>query len=109
MNLRKEQDIDPRVQERLDGALREFFQAEMPQPWPSMTPPVVARLPHRTNRARWALAASIALLVAGTWFVIGRTPPEVSGPGRGVELGNREKPWMKAPADKPTAFKPVDR
>src|SRR5438105_11750258 len=99
MNVREGQNLD-RVNDRLGGVLRDYFQSEVPQPWPAWNPPATARLPQR-NRARWVLAASIALLVAGTWFIAGRTPPEASGSGKGVEVGNRERPWVTAPAEKP--------
>ena len=59
----------------VDRLLRAFYRAEMPNPWPSFEapaaapavlpfPPLAARRPLLT-RSRLALAASVALLVAG--------------------------------------------
>jgi hypothetical protein len=54
----------------LDGLLRQFFQAQLPDPWPKLRlsdePPAGVR-PGRWTllRSRLALAASIALLVGG--------------------------------------------
>jgi hypothetical protein len=61
-------------EDELDGLLRAFFQAELPHPWPSPEQPALrnAILPMRSPvrrfpmlRSRLALAASVALLVAG--------------------------------------------
>jgi hypothetical protein len=65
--------------------LRAFFRAEMPNPWPVFERPVLAiARPHaRTSRfarlkSRAALAASVALLLLGTWLLAGAFR---SGPG----------------------------
>ena len=71
----------PRVQrllfsggDDLDALLRGFFEAQLPRPWPALKPPAPsaeARAPlpsqHRRPRSasRWALAASVALLLGG--------------------------------------------
>src|SRR5262245_21152254 len=57
----------------LDALLRAYFQAERPDPWPSAPLPE-ARSAAGTRRqsmarSRLALAASIALLCAGPWFI----------------------------------------
>lgn len=65
--------------DEMDGLLRSFFQAEMPNPWPTMEVeerPVVLKMaptPRRRSQVgrRIALAASVALLVAGSFFVFG--------------------------------------
>jgi hypothetical protein len=67
----------------LDQMLRAFFQAEMPNPWPSApeAAPQPVLLPAAKSgasglspltRSRLALAASVALLVAGPLFLAGR-------------------------------------
>jgi hypothetical protein len=60
----------------LDRALRAFLQAEMPDPWPDCPateepPAVLPARPARLSpwRSRFALAASVALFVAGGWFL----------------------------------------
>jgi len=74
----------------LDRLLSDFFRAELPNPWPA--PPISddltetlllsARKPIRRGpalRSRFALAASVALLLAGGWFLSGKFD-DVSGP-----------------------------
>jgi hypothetical protein len=67
--------------DEIDGLLRSFFRAEMPEPWPAMEVeerPVVLKMTPPAPRTRSqvgrriALAASVALLVAGSFFVLGR-------------------------------------
>ncbi len=62
----------------LDGLLRQFFQAEMPDPWPRLVPPEAASAPAPVRwrgwtllRSRLALAASLALLVGGQLLLAG--------------------------------------
>ena len=65
----------------LDRLLSDFFRSEMPDPWPEPELPeeqhtlsLPARpAPHRRGllRSRFALAASIALLVGGSWLLSG--------------------------------------
>jgi hypothetical protein len=73
--------VDPhslgRPADDLDGLLRSFFQAELPDPWPVLRPPVTpAAPPARSRGRRWgsfrsrfALAASVGLLVVGQLFL----------------------------------------
>ncbi|HEY7313791.1 MAG TPA: hypothetical protein VH643_30860 [Gemmataceae bacterium] len=67
----------------LDGLLRMFFRAQMPYPWPApptshfrtepAARPATSRRP--LIRSRWALAASIALLLLGSLLLPGRFTP----------------------------------
>jgi len=66
--------------DEIDGLLRAFFRAELPDPWPVLKPPaddenpVAVRKTGRTwamMRSRLALAASIGLLLVGCWFLSG--------------------------------------
>jgi len=58
----------------LEGLLRAFFRSQLPKPWPSPRLSLVRVVPLRhaaTNRrslmrSRWALAASVALLLLGS-------------------------------------------
>jgi len=58
--------------DELDGMLRSFFRAEVPDPWPTMKfPEPVVKL-HRPRRSAWlrigprlAIAASVAFLLLG--------------------------------------------
>ncbi|HKB38519.1 MAG TPA: hypothetical protein VKD72_18900 [Gemmataceae bacterium] len=75
----------------LDRLLSDFFRSEMPHPWPEAPrpdeQPTILPLPARKPRPRrsaWrsrlALAAAIALLLAGGWFLSGKFAG-LSGPG----------------------------
>lgn len=67
--------------DELDQTLRAFYRSEMPHPWPALQLPVVSEtplsLPHarRQRRPLWnsrfALAASIALLLLGSLLLSG--------------------------------------
>src|SRR5262245_55934618 len=68
----------------LDAALRAFFAAEMPAPWPPFRPPAAvlpfpARRPAPARRpwrgSRLALAASVALLALGALALPARLDP----------------------------------
>jgi hypothetical protein len=75
-------------EDEIDGLLRAYFQAEMPDPWPSFEAPAPRHvLPLRRPqaprftlwRSRLALAASILLLIAGALFLFGRSPSQDAG------------------------------
>ena len=74
----------------LDGLLRSFFQAELPSPWPAPAlpaePPTTPAPRRPLWRSRAALAASVALLLAGNLFLAPRfqgTEPPSADPGSG--------------------------
>jgi hypothetical protein len=69
----------------LDGLLRTFLRSQLPQPWPSPprhdhpdADPTIRRTRMGRNlmRSRWALAASVALLLFGSWMLPSRFAPE---------------------------------
>jgi len=72
--------------DELDALLGAFFKAEMPDPWPAFQPPQQAprTLPFRRpqpHSRRWsplasraALAASVILLLLGSWLLPGSAP-----------------------------------
>ena len=49
----------------LDGLLRAYYQAEMPNPWPEWRPPAAGSRRRPLAKSRLALAASLVLLTAG--------------------------------------------
>src|SRR5437868_5960906 len=63
----------------VDGLLRYFLRSEMPEPWPDWKPPVEPMSPQKKNPARWlglsrshlALAASLLLMLVGSWSLSG--------------------------------------
>jgi hypothetical protein len=80
-DLRSRGDVD--VSDGLDGALRSFFRAEMPDPWPVMSapelPPQAAVVrPWWKRGGRFALAASIALMLVG-YLALARGFPRSEG------------------------------
>lgn len=107
----------------LDALLRAFYQREMPDPWPAFEPPmdrasrgVPSAAPRtlplrpaavRSSRvwsSRLALAASVALLLLGTWFLPGfTTQPETSGElkrmGEGTATPRPGLPPVELPKD----------
>jgi hypothetical protein len=88
MNVEKPP-LNPRRFERrpddVDGLLRAFFRAKMPDPWPALkvpARPVSRPLPSSRRRPWWgsrfALAATVALCLAGSALLAGLFP--ASGP-----------------------------
>jgi hypothetical protein len=59
----------------VDGMLRSFFKAEMPNPWPAFQKPTAAPARFSLWRSRLALAASILLLIGGALLLLGGTSP----------------------------------
>jgi len=75
----------------VDRLLSDFFRAELPNPWPAapvpdeqpQSLPLSTRKPMQRGsalRSRFALAASVALLLIGGWFLSGKFE-DVSGAG----------------------------
>src|SRR5437762_14387714 len=73
--------------DELDGLLSAFFKAAMPKPWPALRLPSVRAVRSRRwvpqVRSRFALAASVALLVGGALYLGGmfRASEKPRGPG----------------------------
>jgi len=93
--------------DEVDQVLRAFFKAQVPDPWPSFeSPPETSILPfvppaRRSSplRGRFALAASVALLATGAWFLSDKfaSQPEPvvvqpSGPGAATGTHPGETP-----------------
>jgi len=63
----------------LDGLIRAFFRAQIPEPWPVLKPPAPPSLREESAtvrrrtllRSRFALAASLLILLIGQFFVSG--------------------------------------
>ncbi|HZT79508.1 MAG TPA: hypothetical protein VFA26_04785 [Gemmataceae bacterium] len=91
MNILARPPVDPpgngRPDDELDGLLYAFFRRQMPDPWPAFRRPArPAEAPRQ--RSRWAgfrpylaLAASVALLVIGSWMLSARSRPATPLPG----------------------------
>jgi len=92
----------------LDGLLRAYFQREMPKAWPPPRVPLDRIVPLRRQttsrrsliRSRWALAASVALLLLGSMLLPSRFTPDakpepvLGAPGTAdrKDLPKRSKP-----------------
>jgi len=100
--------------EEVDTLLRSFFRAEMPDPWPVLKAPAEEPFrPERRSTSRWtglrsrvALAASITLLMLGSWCFSARTPDyslptqDLSGPsGTGSNVPLPGKAPVKTPSN----------
>ncbi|HVK10898.1 MAG TPA: hypothetical protein VM597_19165 [Gemmataceae bacterium] len=97
--------------EQVDRLLGDYFKAQLPKPWPGAprtdrVQPAVARTADPAARSRWALAASVAVLVGGCWYLSG---PFDGGKGRkgvGLEGGSADsKAVLKALAEPKTESK----
>jgi hypothetical protein len=68
--------IPNRPDDELDRLFRSYYQAELPARWPAAPNPWAekpspAAEPNRdpATRSRWALAASVAILLGGCWYL----------------------------------------
>lgn len=66
---------NPHPPDALDEAFSDFFKGQMPRPWPPAPVPAMATRPadrppaDPLRRARWTLAASVALVLGTGWFL----------------------------------------
>jgi hypothetical protein len=112
--------------DELDTLLRAFFQSEMPHPWPvpslpeteEQARPVVpftpaASPPWAPVHSRLALAASVGLLLAGSWFLAGQfqtadpgdQPIRPDAPYTANRDGIKMKESLEQEKDKPTKYR----
>jgi hypothetical protein len=78
----------------LDRLFSAYFQAEVPKKWPSAPYPGADKAqpkPANTTedpatRSRWALAASVAILLGGCWYLSGQLTDNKAKPG--LDLNN---------------------
>jgi len=78
----------------LDGLLSAFFRGEVPAPWPRLKAPVTLATPRSAGIlpvSRLALAASVAALLLGGWFVSTRLPGQ-PGPSGSLDAGSATVP-----------------
>jgi hypothetical protein len=118
--------------DELDTLLRAFFQSEMPHPWPALSlpeteeqaRPVVPLTPAPSHpwvpvHSRLALAASVGLLLAGSWFLAEQfhtaapgdrpPPPDARYTAKDGHMmgpdGIRMKESLEQEKDKPTKYR----
>jgi len=96
-------DLGPLPEDDLDGLLREFYRAEMPQPWPTFRAPAprvrLAPAARQVSgysarfRSLLALAASVAVIALGAWWLSG--PSESATAASGLNINTTNPAAMK--------------
>jgi len=91
--------------ERVDRLLGDYFKAQLPRKWPPAPRTDAARPANTTSssaaRSRWALAASVAVLLGGCWYLSGHLGDGHARKGPGLEGGTAQTPSL--PFEKPKA------
>ena len=79
----------------LDGLLAAYFRSELPtrwpgapEPWANQPRPAASHVGNPSRKSRWALAASVALLIGGSWYLSGHLSD--GKPKQGLDLGSGE-------------------
>jgi len=91
----------PNSGDEVDRLLSSFYRSEMPTKWPAAPKPwaekarpqAVASSSNPVSRSRWALAASVAILVGGCWYLStnmtnGKQRPDGSFDGGSADTKN---------------------
>ena len=100
------------AEQRIDRLLSAFFKAELPDPFPTMKAPAAdmpmpavaaAAREHRSSlqQSRLSLAASVALLLGGCWYLSGQITAPTERPSMGTGDGSAKliKELRKADAE----------
>ena len=67
----------PLPPDRIDDLLSGFYKSKLPSPWPAapaFAEPAKPRMAAPSNRARYTLAASVALLLGTCWYLSNGLP-----------------------------------
>jgi hypothetical protein len=87
--------------EPIDQVLGDYYKSQLPRHWPDApqpwSAPEVAQIDRRRSnvqswRSRWALAASIALILSACWYVSGQFTVGKKKNGIGLEDGTAKMP-----------------
>jgi hypothetical protein len=80
--------IPNRPDDEIDRLFTAYFRAEMParwpnapRPWAESAQPAPAAAGDPTRKSRWALAASVALLIGSCWYLSGHVTDGKAKPG----------------------------
>jgi hypothetical protein len=97
-----------RTDDQFDRLLTAYYQAEMPkswkapQPWAEPANTTTNRAKGQTSRSRWALAASVAMLLGGCWYLSGHMTDGKKQSGVNLDNGSADSKFVKdAGKDKP--------
>jgi hypothetical protein len=87
--------IPNRPEDEIDRLFTAYFRAEMParwpnapQPWAQTVQPAQSASADPARKSRWALAASVALLIGSCWYLSGHVTDGKAKPG--FNLDNSE-------------------
>lgn len=88
--------------DQVDRLLTTFYRSEMPanwpaapEPWATQTTPATNRKSHSSSRSRWALAASVALLIGGCWYASGHMTDGKKRAGLNLDGGDANLEHIK--------------
>lgn len=98
--------------DEIDRLFTAYFQARRPAQWPSCprpwadrAQPATASQPDAASRSRWALAASVAILIGSCWYLSGHMTAGKNKPDWNLEGGGANikhvKDLGKAPPKMP--------
>jgi hypothetical protein len=80
--------IPNRPEDEIDRLFAAYFRAEMParwpnapRPWAETVQPAPPASADPTRKSRWALAASVALLIGSCWYLSGHVTDGKAKPG----------------------------
>ncbi len=104
--------IPNRPDDEIDRLFTAYFRAEMParwpnapRPWAETVQPSLAASADPARKSRWALAASVALLIGSCWYLSGHVTDGKAKPGFNLDNGTSSpavlpKPDKAKPAPK---------
>ncbi len=101
MNANQSSPNSPVSFDHADRLFGDFFKAQVPakwsapKPWATKAQPANRLASDPATRSRWALAASVALLVGGCWYLSGNLGNGKAKSGIGLEGGTADPSVMK--------------
>ena len=94
--------IPNRPEDEIDRLFTAYFRAEMParwpnapRPWAQTVQPASSAPADPTRKSRWALAASVALLIGSCWYLSGHVTDGKAKPGFNPEGGAADVNHLK--------------
>jgi hypothetical protein len=98
----------PNTGDEVDRLLSSFYRSETPTKWPAAPRPwaekartQVASSSNPASRSRWALAASVAILVGGCWYLSSNMTNGKQRPDRNFDGGEANKKHIDDLSKKP--------
>ena len=99
----------PNTGDEVDRLLSSFYRSEVPTKWPAAPKPwatqaqanAVERSTNPASRSRWALAASVAILVGGCWYLSANMTNGKHRPDGNFDSGSADTKNVKDLGKKP--------